>query len=199
MFLQKVIDWVLLQLLGFTQGRGVQQHWSTSCLCTVWTGLLLIKAWKRVSTFFFCIVTVATFLLILFPRILPIWRQFISWVGFKMQALKPTSFSVHHALNYSLQTLNFMGFHTTIIYTVTSTQHNRTMPLKKLGQSWKLFQIPPPSPSGGMFHGPVILLWQGKMKPSLLAGSGKNQYGNIRARLIKGFSSSQGSLRSNCI
>lgn len=63
---------------------------------------------------------------------------------------------------------------------------------KKTGPQLKIISNPATLALGGMFHGPVILLSQSKMKPSLLVGSGKNQYGNIRARLIKGFSSSRG-------
>lgn len=79
--------------------------------------------------------------------------------------------------------------------TVTATQYRGTTlkkKKKKLGHSWKLFQNPAPPPSGGMFHWPVIFIvavqnetvGSSRLKQSLYGG--KNQYSNIRARLIRG-------------
>lgn len=76
---------------------------------------------------------------------------------------------------------------------IVSPQHNTgEQRFKKLGHSWKLFQNPPPPPSGGMFHWPVIFIvavqnetvGSSRLKQSLYGG--KNQYSNIRARLIRG-------------
>lgn len=79
--------------------------------------------------------------------------------------------------------------------TVTTTQYRGTTlkkKKKKLGHSWKLFQNPAPPASGGMFHWPVIFIvavqnetvGSSRLKQSLYGG--KNQYSNIRARLIRG-------------
>lgn len=87
----------------------------------------------------------------------------------------------------------FWGFSQNNNQPIVSPQHNtEEQRFKKLGQSWKLFQNPPPPPSGGMFHWPVIFIvavqnetvGSSGLKQSLYGG--KNQYSNIRARLIRG-------------
>lgn len=110
---------------------------------------------------------------------------------------KPLHFQFNtmlHILNESFWTPIFRFIpHKTITQPIVSQQHNTTERFKKkLGHSWKLFQNPPPPPSGGMFHWPVIFIvavqnetvGSSRLKQSLYGG--KNQYSNIRARLIRG-------------